>query len=99
MATEEFPDAIGAEAAREGFGDVLGRVTHAKTRVVISRHRKPVAAIVPIEDLRRLEAMEDARDVALIRHRLATMKKTYTLEEVRRDLNKPVKRRGLGRRV
>lgn len=60
-----------------------------------SRRRKRPAAKVP----RRLEAMEDAIDVAILRYRMATMTMTYTIEEVRRNLDKPAKRRGVGRRV
>ena len=64
--------AVGADEARDHFGDILGRAAHGKERVVISRHRKRVAAIVPIEDLELLEALEDERDLAEIRARLAT---------------------------
>lgn len=99
MANPEFPDVLGAEAIRESFGDVLGRVTHAKVRVIVSRHRKPVAAIVPIEDLRRLEALEDARDAELVRTRLARPTKTVPLDEVRRGYAGSKKRRGLAGRV
>jgi prevent-host-death family protein len=62
---------VAADEARDRFGDLLGRAAHGKERVVISRHRKRVAALVPIEDLELLEAFEDARDVAELRKRLA----------------------------
>lgn len=64
-------EAITADAARDKFGDILGRASHGKERLVISRHGKRVAAIVPIEDLERLEAMEDEQDLAEARARLA----------------------------
>lgn len=63
--------AVAADEARDRFGDLLGRAAHGKERVVISRHRKRVAALVPIEDLELLEALEDARDLAELRKRLA----------------------------
>jgi prevent-host-death family protein len=63
--------AIGADEARDNFGDLLGRASHGKERVVISRHRKCVAALVPIEDLELLERIEDDADLKEIRARLA----------------------------
>ncbi len=67
-------DVVGADEARDRFGDLLGRATYGKERVVISRHRKRVAALVPIEDLELLEALEDAHDLAELRKRLAKPK-------------------------
>lgn len=50
--------------AKNQFSDLLRRAEHGGERVVVHRHGKPVAAIVSTEDLRRLEALEDAEDVA-----------------------------------
>ena len=52
--TEAFP----ASAVRAAFSDMVNRVTFGKHRVVITRHDRAVAALVPIEDLRRLERDE-----------------------------------------
>jgi antitoxin (DNA-binding transcriptional repressor) of toxin-antitoxin stability system len=40
-------------------------------RVVLRRGKKPVAAVVPIKDLRLLEEIEDRRDAELARKALA----------------------------
>ena len=50
--------------AKNRFSDLLRRAEHGRERVVVHRHGKPVAAIVSTDDLRRLEALEDAEDVA-----------------------------------
>lgn len=48
--------------ARERFDDLLKRAVKDKDRVVLTRRGKPVAALVPIEDLKFLEAIEDRLD-------------------------------------
>jgi prevent-host-death family protein len=50
-----------AEAKRR-FSDVLGTVRHRGERVVVERRGRPIAAIVPLDDLARLEG-EAARGV------------------------------------
>lgn len=48
--------------ARESFSTTVNRVAFGGERVVLTRHGRRVAAVVPIEDLELLEALEDARD-------------------------------------
>lgn len=57
--------------AREEFSDTVNRVAYGGERVVLTRHGKRVAAVVPLEDLELLEALEDAADVEEARLRLA----------------------------
>ena len=54
--------AIETSIARENFADTLNRVSYGKERVLIHRRGKEVAALVPVEDLRSLEEMEDSKD-------------------------------------
>jgi prevent-host-death family protein len=49
--------------AKNHFSDVLRRAEYGGERVIVERHGKPVAAIVSTEDLRRLEAAENAADL------------------------------------
>jgi prevent-host-death family protein len=46
--------------ARERLAELLGQVEHAHEQVTITRHGKPVAAIVTMEDLAFMESAEDA---------------------------------------
>ena len=57
---------ISATEARRTIADLLRRSTVNRERIVIERRGRPVAALVSIEDLRRLEAQSapDARDDA-----------------------------------
>ena len=59
-----------ASKAREDFSDTVSRVAFTKERVILHRRGKDVAAIVPIEDLRLLEQLEDATDLKAARKAL-----------------------------
>jgi prevent-host-death family protein len=46
--------------ARGSFADLVNEVFAFGERIVLERHGKPVAALVPITDLERLEALDSA---------------------------------------
>jgi prevent-host-death family protein len=54
---------IGVAEIRDNLAEVINRVAYGGERVVLRRRRKDVAAVVSIEDLRLLEALEDRADV------------------------------------
>ena len=49
---------INISSARENLADILNRVTYAKDRYRITKRGKPIAAVIPIEDLKMLERFE-----------------------------------------
>lgn len=49
--------------ARKDLADILNRAAYGKERVVLTRRGKDVAAIVPMDDLATLQAMEDRVDI------------------------------------
>ncbi|MBA2454259.1 MAG: type II toxin-antitoxin system Phd/YefM family antitoxin [Chloroflexia bacterium] len=49
---------------RENLHDILLRTQYEHERVTVTRHGKPVAAIVPLEDLEWLQELEDRIDQA-----------------------------------
>jgi len=54
-----------AAGARSRFSEIVNRTAFGGERVVVTRRGKPLAALVPIEDLALLEELEnrtDARD-------------------------------------
>ena len=59
-----------ASVARQNFSDILNRAAYAGERVIVHRGKKPVAAVVPIEDLKLLEKLEDEIDIAAARESL-----------------------------
>lgn len=68
--------------ARKNFPELLNRVGYGQERILIERHGKPVAAIISIEDLNRLQALEDAIDSALLRHAVQENGGFVTLESI-----------------
>ncbi|WP_346104861.1 type II toxin-antitoxin system Phd/YefM family antitoxin [Nonomuraea maheshkhaliensis] len=51
-------DAVPFTEARAQLADLMGRVAYGGERIVLSRHGKPVVAMVSIADLERLQAMD-----------------------------------------
>jgi prevent-host-death family protein len=63
--------ALSTGAARDKFAEVLNRAAFGKERVVLTRRGKPLVAVVPIEDVELLEAIEDRTDAEEARAALA----------------------------
>lgn len=51
---------VSVTEAKRSFSQFLNRAAFGQERIVITSHRKPKAAVISIEDLRRLEELEDA---------------------------------------
>ncbi len=79
---------IDTSVARDSLSDTLNRVSYSKERIVIRRHGKDLAALVPIEDLMLLEALEDRMDLEEARSALAEAEEKGTIpwEKVKQDL-------------
>lgn len=60
-----------ATKAREQFAEIVNRVSYRGERVILERRGKRVAALIPVEDLDLLEALEDRYDVEAARAALA----------------------------
>ena len=60
------PLTISVLDARKSFSDLLNKTAYGKDRIRISRHDKPIAALVSIRDLELLEALENRADLDLI---------------------------------
>ena len=60
---------------REGFADAINRAAFGNERVVLRRRGRAVAAVVPIDDLRLLEALENRIDLVDARAALAQANK------------------------
>ena len=73
--------------ARKDLAEILNRAAYGKERVVLTRRGKDVAAIVPMDDLAILEAIEDHMDLAESEKILERVKRgseeTFSLDEVK----------------
>ena len=62
---------MAASKARTQFAEVLNRVAYGGERVILERHGKPAVALVSLEDLELLRALEDRLDLEDVRAALA----------------------------
>ena len=74
--------------ARNEFSTVLNRAAFGKERVILARRGKAIAAIVPMDDVKLLRALEDRADLAdaIAAEREALKKGTISLADLKRDL-------------
>ncbi|MEV7005529.1 type II toxin-antitoxin system Phd/YefM family antitoxin [Streptosporangium sp. NPDC051022] len=69
---EEIP----VTQARADFAELVNRAAYGGERIVMTRHGKPIVALVPAADLERLESMERQPPETITRLGAAT----YTVE-------------------
>jgi prevent-host-death family protein len=72
--------------AREKFLEVLERAANKKERIVITRGKKKLAAIVPMEDMDLLERWEDEIDVRDAKKALREKGKSIPWTQIKKDL-------------
>jgi prevent-host-death family protein len=72
--TSEIP----VTQAREELADLVNRVAYGHERIILTRHSKPVAGLVPPEDLARLQEQEqeEKRETAGISYSAAAPRTT-----------------------
>ena len=58
---------MSTSAARLKFAEILSKAEYTGERTIVVRRKKPVAAVVPIEDLELIERLEDERDIKAAR--------------------------------
>jgi prevent-host-death family protein len=73
-------------AARSGFFDLFDKVARKHERIVIDRRGKDKVAMVPLEDLERLRALDDAADIAAADAALAESAERISYDEIRKEL-------------
>jgi prevent-host-death family protein len=76
------------KGARDRLTTLIKRAASGKERVVVTRNGKAIAAIVPIEDLKLLEEIEDRKDIEEARAALAEVEETGTVswDEIKTEL-------------
>ena len=74
--------------ARAQFSEIINRAAFGKERVTLTRRGKEIVAVVPIEDMKLLEALEDRIDLEQARAALAESKKkgTVSWEKIKKEL-------------
>ena len=75
-----------ASKVRANLADTLNRVAYRGERIVLYRHGKDLAAVVPISDYELLEKLEDKLDVEAAMKALAESEKRIPYDQVRHEL-------------
>ena len=80
---------VSAAQVRERLAEVVNRAAYGKERVILARRGKAVAAIVSLEDVELLEALEDKMDLENARAALIEAEKegTVSWEEFKKELS------------
>jgi antitoxin (DNA-binding transcriptional repressor) of toxin-antitoxin stability system len=78
-----------AGKAREEIADAINRAAFGNERVVLRRRGRAIAAVVPVNDLRLLEDLDDRGDLVDARVALAEANKkgAKSLDVILQDLN------------
>jgi prevent-host-death family protein len=84
---------ISTVEARDQFSEIVNKAAYGKERTIVTRRGKALAALIPIEDLRILEEIEDRKDVEDARRILAEAKtkkeRPVSYKEMRKELGLP----------
>jgi len=74
--------------ARAQFSEIINRAAFGKERVTLTRRGKEIVAVVPIEDMKLLEALEDKIDLEEAREALSEVKKkgTVSWKKIKKEL-------------
>jgi prevent-host-death family protein len=77
---------VSTSKARDDFAEMINQVAYRGERVVLDRHGKPIAAIIPIDDLAFLEELENRMDVEAAKRALAESDERIPYEKLRQEL-------------
>lgn len=74
--------------ARKQISEIINRAAFGKERMILTRRGKELVAVVPIEDVKLLEALEDRMDLEEAREALSESKKkgTVSWEKMKKEL-------------
>lgn len=80
---------IPSSEARLQFADIVNKVAFGGERIVLHRHGKDVAAIVPVEDLQFLESLENRMDLEAARAALKEKSPRIPWKRLKEELGLP----------
>jgi prevent-host-death family protein len=69
---------VPSSQARDNLAELISRAAYGKERIILTRRGKQLAAVVPIEDVRRLEKLQDDMDLQEARKALAEAQQSGT---------------------
>lgn len=79
---------VSVAEAKNNFSDLLNRVIYRRERIIVSKHGKPVGALISTQDLEQFRELEKQQALKRVREIKKRTKKYLTLEEARRAYEK-----------
>ncbi|MBW1897914.1 MAG: type II toxin-antitoxin system Phd/YefM family antitoxin [Deltaproteobacteria bacterium] len=77
---------ISTADARKKLANIVNRVAFGKEAFVITRRGEALAALVPVEDLKLLQEIEERRDVEDARQASTESEETVSWEDLKKEL-------------
>jgi len=77
---------ISVSEAKISFSKFINRAAYGQERIVVTSHGQPKAALISIDDLQRLEALEEERDAAMLAKAIATETRFHSMVETETEL-------------
>ncbi len=77
---------VSVSGLKDALSEFLNRAAYGRERIIIASRGKPKAAIIGIDDLRRLEELEEEWEAAMLTEAIATETKFYSVAEVEAEL-------------
>lgn len=92
----QIEDVISVTKVKENLSEIMGEVRYGHKRIKLTSNGKNIGAIIPLEDLELLEAIEDKIDIELA-EKAEKDGPYYSLDQIleenglsREELSKPV---------
>ena len=86
-----MPKTVSSRDLRDNLSDTLSRVAYSGERIIVLRHGKKAAALIPLDDLELLESvieqLEDEIDIEEAKKALAEKGKPIPLDKLKRELD------------
>jgi prevent-host-death family protein len=77
---------MSATQARAQLAKAVNQAAFGGERIVLERHGKPIAAVVPIEDYQLLEELEEKADIEAVRKARKEKGPLVPWEKIKKDL-------------
>jgi prevent-host-death family protein len=77
---------VSVSGLKDALSEFLNRAAYGRERIIVASRGKPKAAIIGIDDLRRLEELEEEWEAAMLTEAIATETDFYSVTEVEAEL-------------
>lgn len=79
---------VSVAEAKNNFSDLLNRVIYRRERIIVSKHGKPVGALISTHDLEQLEELEKQQALARVKEIKKRTKKYIPYQDFVREYEK-----------